>query len=156
MIFAIFLAFWVAICGYALWRGGAPERLVGVIFLLAFPASRLAYATGWTFQGLAMGVFFVDVMMFIAMFWIAMNANRQWPIPMVAMQGLQVLGHFLKLSEPSMLPLLYWLGRIAWSYPMLVLLALATLRHVNRERRLGAEPPWSRSYARSRAERPTP
>ncbi|WP_404373718.1 hypothetical protein AB5I39_08575 [Sphingomonas sp. MMS24-J45] len=142
MILAAFLAFWLFVCGYALWRGGAPERAAAAVFLLAFPASRVAFLTGWHFHGLAVGVLLVDLAMLLPLVWIALRANRQWPIPMAAMQMLGLAGHFLKLAEPSMLPLLYWLGRIAWAYPMLVLLALATLRHVNRERRLGAEPPW--------------
>lgn len=145
VIFAAFLAFWIAACGYALWRGGAPERWVGAIFLLAFPASRLAYGLGWDWAGLTLGVLLVDLAMLVALVGIALRANRQWPIPMAAMQILQTVGHLLKLAEPSMLPLLYWLSRVSWAYPMLLLLALATLRHANRERRLGAERPWSRS-----------
>jgi hypothetical protein len=113
------------------------------VFLLAFPASRLGFLTGWRFQGVAVGVLLVDLAMLAPLFWLALRANRQWPMPMAAMQALQVLGHLMKLAQPTILPLLYWLDRVAWAYPMLVLLALGTLRHANRVRRLGAEPPWS-------------
>lgn len=143
-----FVAFWLACCLYAIAKGGGPERMVGILFLLAFPLSRLAFRTGWQVLGIPAGVLLVDLAMLIPLVLIALRANRQWPIPMAAMQLLQLMGHFLKLAEPSLLPLLYWLSRIAWAYPMLVLLALGTLRHVARERRLGAEPSWSNSSNR--------
>jgi hypothetical protein len=145
MILVAFLAFWLVSCGYALISGGIPERIAAGIFLLAFPASRLAFSLGWSVAGLSLGVLIVDLAMLLPMLWIALKANRLWPIPMAAMQALQILGHVLKLADPTMLPLLYWLSRIAWAYPMLVLLVLGTLRHANRERRLGAEQPWSSS-----------
>ncbi|MDB5680426.1 MAG: hypothetical protein JWO16_231, partial [Sphingomonas bacterium] len=76
---------------------------------------------------------------------IALRANRYWPIGIAAMQVLQVVGHLLKLADPHMLPLLYWLSSVVWAYPMLILLALGTVRHRNREKRLGPEPSWSSS-----------
>ena len=76
---------------------------------------------------------------------IALRANRYWPIGMAAMQVLQVVGTLLMLADRQMVPLLYWISNVVWAYPMLILLALGTVRHRNRVKRLGPEPSWSSS-----------
>ena len=83
--------------------------------------------------------------MLVLLLAIAFRANRYWPIGMAAMQVLQVVGHLLKLADPHMLPLLYWISSVVWAYPMLILLGLGTVRHRNRVKRLGPEPSWSSS-----------
>jgi hypothetical protein len=92
-----------------------------------------------------LGVFGLDVLMLVLLLAIAFRANRYWPIGVGAMQMLQVVGHLLKLADPGMLPMLYWLSSVVWAYPMLLLLLLGTVRHRNREKRLGPEPSWSKS-----------
>ena len=145
MIALLFLVLWLGVCGYALWRGAQPERFVAVIFLAAVPAGAAAYSTGLRWRGIEMGLFGVDMTMLVLLLIIAMKANRYWPIAMAAMQVFQVVGHLLKLADPRMLPLLYWISNVVWAYPMLILLLLGTVRHHNRVKRLGPEPSWSNS-----------
>jgi hypothetical protein len=144
MIVLLFLGLWLGVCGYALWRGGQSERFVAGLFLLAFPLGAFINAKFRT-EGLQVGSLSVDLTMLVLLVAIALRANRYWPIGIAAMQLLQVMGHVLKLADPHMLPLLYWLSSVVWAYPMLILLALGTVRHRNREKRLGPEPSWSSS-----------
>src|SRR3569623_2487075 len=157
MLAILFIILWLGVCGYALWRGGQPERFVAAIFLIAAPlASALYSAHRW--HGMQLGIFAADTVMLVLLLAIAMKANRYWPIGLAAMQLLQVTGHLLKLADPHMLPVLYWISAVVWAYPMLVLLWLGTIRHHNRVKKFGPERSWSgsstplaRTTARSRA-----
>lgn len=144
MIAVLFIALWLGVCAYALWRGGQPERLVAVMFLIAAPLSSAVYSSR-LWHGMQIGIFTVDVVMLGLLVMIALRANRYWPIGMAAMQVLQVVGQLLKLVDRDMPILIYWIGAAVWAYPMLTLLLLGTLRHHNREKRLGPEQPWSSS-----------
>jgi len=145
MIVALFLLLWLGVCGYAMWRGGQPERFVAALFLIAFVAGTFINKVGYHWQGLQLGSFAIDVTMLALLLVIAFRANRFWPIGIAAMQLLQVMGHLLKLADPRMLPLLYWISSVMWAYPMLVLLWLGTIRHHNRVKKFGPERSWSGS-----------
>lgn len=145
MIVMLFLCLWLGVCGYALWRGGRPEQFVSLSFVVAFVLTVASDQLGYQWHGIQMGTFFVDVMLLIVLVAIALRANRYWPIGIAAMQALAVIGTLLMLADPHMVPLLYWLSSVVWAYPMLILLALGTVRHRNREKRLGPEPSWSSS-----------
>ena len=145
MIALLFLLPWLGVCIYALWRGGRPEQCVALIFLSAFPAGLAINSIGYRWQGLQLGSFGIDLTMFALLLIIALRANRYWPMGIAAMQLLQVMGHLLKLADPRMMMLLYWLSSVVWAYPMLVLLLLGTIRHRNREKLLGREASWSNS-----------
>lgn len=144
MIVILFLGLWLGVCGYALWRGGQPERLVAGMFLIAFLLGSFINAK-FRSDGIQWGSLGVDLTMLALLLVIALRANRYWPMGVAAMQLLQVGGHLLKLADPTMLPLLYWLSSVVWAYPMLILLLLGVVRHHNREKRLGPEAPWSNS-----------
>ncbi|MEO5493026.1 MAG: hypothetical protein ABIR08_03250 [Sphingomonas sp.] len=144
MIAVLFIVLWLGVCGYALWRGGQPERFVAIIFLVAAPLSSALYS-GDSWQGMQFGIFAVDVVMFGVLLVVALRANRYWPIAIAAMQLLQIIGQLLKLADRDMPHIIYWISAVVWAYPMLILLLLGTLRHRNREKRLGPEPSWSNS-----------
>ncbi|THD34873.1 MAG: hypothetical protein E7773_14180 [Sphingomonas sp.] len=140
----MFAFLWLGSCGYALWRGGQPERFVAVIFLVAVPLCLVAYIPD-PWRGVQWIILAIDSAMLVLLLAIALRANRYWTLAMAAMQLLQVLGHFLKLTDPAMLHVVYWISAVVWAYPMLLLLVLGTVRHHNRVRRLGPEPSWSNS-----------
>jgi cytochrome c-type biogenesis protein CcmH/NrfF len=86
--------------------------------------------------------------MLVLMLAIAFRANRYWPMGLAAMQMLQVFGHLIKLADPTMLHVVYWISAVVWAYPMLLLLLLGAVRHRNRVKRTGPEPSWSNSSPR--------
>jgi len=144
MTAVLFILPWLGVCGFALWRGGQPERLVAAMFLIAFPLGSFINAK-FRSQGVQLGSLGIDLTMLILLLVIAFRANRYWPMGIAAMQLLQVMGHLLKLADPRMLPLLYWISSVVWAYPMLILLLLGAVRHRNRVKRLGPESSWSSS-----------
>jgi hypothetical protein len=142
VIFVLFLTYALGVATYALWRGGQPERLVASSFLIAILASRLGGASPLS-NGLYLWVFIVDLVLALVLFRVALTAHRLWPMPVAGMQLLSAAGHLLRLSDPTMLPALYWVGRAVWAYPMFALLAVGTLRHRNRVKQAGREPDWT-------------
>lgn len=78
------IAFWTAIigvCGYAIVRGGQPERFGAVINLLAWfvtMMTRLVFASAWL--PAAMSVLSVDIAVAASFFWLAITTTRFWPI----------------------------------------------------------------------------
>jgi hypothetical protein len=145
----LYLTLLVIVASYALWRGGAPERIITMILLVAVVASgtiisqrELAFSTRET------TILIIDVLLLVAVVTVALFADRYWPIWMAAFLGIGLELQFAMWAAPQVH---VWLYRIlhSWnSYPTLLLLFLGTLRHRQRLARLGADPSWSGSWNR--------
>jgi hypothetical protein len=62
---------------------------------------------------------------------------------MAALQALVVLSHFAILLDPQRVRFTgYWVVEARISYVMILLLGVATYRHVRRVRMRGADPSW--------------
>lgn len=136
--------------GYALLRGGAPERagttivLVGSLLTLAAVSSQArSYASVET------GVFLVDAATLVAFLILALRAERFWPLWLTALQLLGITGHLVKAADPGLIPKAYAFAAIFWSYPMLLILVLGTWRHQRRLALHGVDRSWSSFSARS-------
>lgn len=141
----LFLVLWLGCCGYALARGGAPERIGATIFLAAALLSlAVAEPQGSRFDSVELGVLMVDLGVLAGFMMLALKANRFWPIWMSGMQAVQVLSHFAIAANATIIPWAYWNAQTLWSYPMLLLLAAAAAWHRVRLRTLGADPSWRR------------
>lgn len=141
----LFLILWLGCCFYALARGGAPEKIGAAIFLAAALLSvALEQPNGARWNSVELGVLAVDLAVFVGFFMLSVGANRFWPLWMSGMQGVQVFSHFAIALDAKVIPWAYWNAQTLWAYPMLVLLAVATLRHRSRLRRRGADPSWRR------------
>ena len=134
--------------GYALLFGGAPERIVALLFLgatvlmpfvLSGPHGRYSYVEA--------GALTVDAVMYVALLWVALRAERYWPIWMSAMQGVQLLGHGIGLLDFKLLNLSYAIIDHTICYPMMLLLVIGVRRHQLRVARTGADISWSTSSA---------
>lgn len=143
---ALFNLLHVVASGYAVVRGGAPERIAGVAMLVATLATRLVQSQAAVrFAGVEWGVFCVDVALLAILLAVALEADRYWPLWMAALQGLGTTAHLSKLLEVELLRPAYAVLAAIWSYPMLVLLFCGALRHHLRQRRFGNDRAWSRS-----------
>ncbi len=135
--------------GYALLAGGAPERIVALLFLgatalmpfvLSGPLGRYSYVE--------VGALIVDAVMYVALLAVALRAERYWPIWMSAMQGVQLLGHGIGLLGFPLLNLSYAIIDHMICYPMMLLLIIGVRRHQIRRARSGVDASWSTSSAR--------
>lgn len=147
---AAFLLLLVVSTVYALWRGGAPERIGAAVVLGGTLASFFAVSGAHArWLNLETGLLIVDATMLAAILILVVRANRLWPIPMAALLIVQVAGHFLKTLDPHIYPFLYWLTSSLWSYLILVILIVATRNHRRRLKLRGRDPSWSGSSAPS-------
>ena len=141
----VFYAIQVVASGYALWRGGAPERLTGLALLIA------AASTGFLqrdfpslFVGVEVGVMIVDVLLLLAMIVITLYADRFWPVWVTALHALGSGAHLAKAISPDVIRLVYAVLAAAWSYPIVLVLVIGTMRHSQRIRARGWDLDWSR------------
>lgn len=142
----LFLSIFLIACIYAVWKGGAPERLAAAIFavgLLATVLLRAPYST--RFGTIDIGMFLADFAMLVCLVCIALHAERFWPIWISAFQMIQVLSHLPELLIPRLLPEAYLIIVSVWAYPMLFLLIVGTLRHQRRLKQYGTDKSWSAS-----------
>ena len=133
-----------ASCLYALLRGGGPERVCATAFLIATLLTVLVVRPeGIRFASTDLGILTVDVALLILLVGVAIAANRLWPMVMAAMQLVEVAGHIARAS-PIVMPYAYATILAIWSYPMLLLLIVATYRHRRRIAKAGSDPSWRR------------
>lgn len=135
-------------CGYALVRGGAPERVAALTVLAGVGLSVASVPIGYhRFVGVEIDILVLDLTMLIAFQALALTANRFWPMWIAGLQQATVLVHFAKLLAPDIFPLGYAMGLRGWAYMTLVLLAVGTWRHRDRLRLRGADLAWSHRAA---------
>lgn len=143
---ALFNLLLLVSCGYASWRGGAPERIGAGIFVLAAVLTIFAvspYAS--RFHHLEHGLVAVDVAVFAAFFALSLASERFWPLWIASLQLIAVGTHLVRLIAPDLIPRAYSEIVTFWAYPMLLLLIVATRRHEWRLSRYGRDASWKRS-----------
>jgi hypothetical protein len=134
----------VGSCAYAILRGGAPERITGWLLIGATILTPLA-ARGLStrYVQAELGIFLVDLVLLVALVIIALKADRFWPLVLAAMQLDTTAVHILKLVDADLIRITYALMIAMWSYPMQIILAVATLRHRRRLVQFGEDRAWS-------------
>lgn len=139
----IFLIVLGLTCGYALWRGGGPERAASAMLLAAALATGYLYgASSTSFQHLELGVLIVDHLLLAGLLILMTRADRLWPIAMFAMHLVNVSGHWVRVGDPGLMSAVYAIILQGWAYPMQLLLAVATALHQRRIRKTGADNSW--------------
>jgi hypothetical protein len=129
---------------YALLRGGAPERWCAGIALGATILSIVALSqSAVIYQDAEIETLAVDLLALAAFFIVAVFADRFWPLVVAGLQADAVVIHICKLVQPDILPLGYAVGLSIWSYPILILLAVGTVRHRRRLVTHGYDLSWS-------------
>lgn len=125
------------VSGFALWRGGRPERWVALANLLAWILTPLAYRN--TLIDPQWGVFLVDAGFLVLLAGLAMTTDRNWLLFAAAFQLLAVMTHIAIAVDRGVRTLAYFRGLVIWSY--LVLAALAVGAWMFRRDRRGVPSP---------------
>lgn len=140
MLFNVMLAL---SCGYALTRGGPPERIVGGSLLVAAAATALSFSPfASRFLGLETRVLAIDVILLAILTMVAVRADRGWTLVIAGLQLATVGAHVVKAITPQMIGVTYALMIAMWSYPILVVLAMGTWRHRRRLKACGYDLSW--------------
>lgn len=139
---AIFYLLMLGTCGYAIWRGGAPERVTGWL-LIAAALLTLVVGHPTQYSHIELGLFLIDFGLLIGLVVVALKADRLWPIALAALHLDGTAVHILKLFDAELIRVTYAVMIVMWAYPMQVILAIGTLRHQRRLAQFGEDRAWS-------------
>jgi hypothetical protein len=130
----------------AIWRGGGPERAGAIILFAAFVADELYHAMfgPGQFRQFDLFEFVLDVAVVLSLGWVAVRANRLWPIFATAVQIISVLGHLVMLVRPDGMQRAYWSMTEPPVLLEIIILATGLAFHRYRVRCLGRYPDWRR------------
>jgi len=128
-------------CGYAIWRGGGPERITG---WMTVGAALLTVAAGHPtqYRHVELHVFLIDLALLIGLVIVALKADRLWPMVLAALHLESTAVHILKLFDAELMRATYAVMIVMWSYPIQILLVIATLRHQRRLAQFGEDRAW--------------
>jgi hypothetical protein len=102
------------------------KRVAGVLTLAALATWLLPSSINERFAHVSIGLITIDAMTWIALLGITACSEKPWTSWIAAMQGMAVLSHLARLG-PSIKTLVYFIGTVAWSWPMVILLLGAVL-----------------------------
>lgn len=124
-------------------RGGRPEQLAGLI-LVAGAALSLASVPDphKSFRTVEWPLFSVDLASFTCFLLVALRANRWWPMCICGIKLVPLAGHIAKAFEPRISYMVYGSLTGAWTYPIMIVVAIAVARHQLRLRDRGEDRAW--------------
>ncbi|MDJ0979227.1 MAG: hypothetical protein QNI87_11940 [Erythrobacter sp.] len=135
-----------AICLAALVWGAGPERAIALAWLLLFEAVPGIYKTFWgaRFQLEEVDILFASLDLCAGAFWliVALNANRNYPLVIAALQLLVISAHIARGLIDAISPVAYAAMVMAPGWLQLLLLGAGLVRHVLRERTYGPYREW--------------
>lgn len=127
-VFYIFAA--LAICAFALVRGGRDERAVATGFLVTAAASWIAAdIQNARYQEPQYLVMIVDLFYLAFLLLIVRRSRSFWPLWVAAAHLVGTLTHVARILQPSMLAEAYASVQPFWAFPMLFALAVGTVHH---------------------------
>ena len=134
----------IATALFAARKGDEPERLVATVlvstFLLDVCNHLLFGDPAW--YTVNPGHLVIDTWAFVSLLWVALYANRGWPLWISASQVLVVIAHAAKMWEVDMVRRAYWTMTQMPFLFQIVVLAIGTGAHMERKRRIGRYHAW--------------
>jgi hypothetical protein len=129
----------LAVCIYALWRGGADERVVALTCLAGTAATMLVISPlRQRYTGVEEGLLLVDLAVLAGFITVALRSKRFWPLWIAGLQLTTSIGHVLKGIDQDLLPRAYGAALQFWSYPIVIILAVGTYRRHRKQLRATA------------------
>jgi hypothetical protein len=127
-----YIYFWailLSICGFAWWRGGREERIAATACVLATVTTVLVIppiAVRYSQPNLVLLA--IDVAMLAAFTGIALTSRRFWPLWVAALQLIMTTSHLMRAIDSDLVPRAYAAASILWSYPILLIILVGTVR----------------------------
>ena len=146
VVLASLTLFALASC-YALWRGGAPERIaakVVIVWILTDVGYHLLFGPSG-FEVVDPAHLLIDGAELVAIMWLALRANRIWPIWAAAAQVMTFSGHLVVMIGESGINRAYWAMTQLPPYIQLLALVCGAAFHNRRFRRIGHYRSWRTS-----------
>ena len=143
---AMFWVLLVLVTFCACLRGGSPERVAALLFVLAaFSSAALRNEWANRYRGVEMGVLTVDVALLAALIILSLAADRLWPIACTALQAISLASHLARWLDPQASRTAYMLVGTVSGTPTLLILAIGVYRHRRRLAANGRDGSWRRS-----------
>ena len=127
--YVIYWAILLLICAYAFWRGQQEERVAAAACLVA------TVVTVWVIPPVALryraldpGQLTIDAAMLVTFVAIALRSKRFWPLWVAGLQLTMSTSHLMKAIDANLLPQAYAAAAVIWSYPILLIIFVATWR----------------------------
>ena len=134
----LYLTLLTLTCGYAIYGGRRFERSTAAICIAATLATvSVNSPLSERYLRVESGALLVDAAVLAAFVAVALCSDRFWPLWVAGLQLVTSFAHFLKAIDPGLVPQAYGAAVRIWSYPILIILAVATWRA--RRRRAPAE-----------------
>jgi hypothetical protein len=129
---------------FATRKGDEPERLVAIILfaMCGFDIANHLFFGDPTWFEVNPGHFVIDVWALLTITWVALRANRGWPLWLSATQLIVVMAHFAKLLEIDEARRSYWIMTQVPPVMELGGLMIGTWAHMLRQQRIGRYAPW--------------
>lgn len=127
-----YLIFWAVLavtCGYALLRGRRYEQYAALICIAASVISVVARSPlHHRYVGIEAGDLVIDTAVLLAFVAIALRSDRFWPLWVAGLQLTISMSHILKAINLHLMPQAYAAAERFWSYPTLMIIAVAAWR----------------------------
>jgi len=144
LLLAIYNTVMLAALALALRKGDEPEQLTALVMMTSLFGDRINHWLLGTpnYFTVNPGHFVLDGWMLIVVVWIALYANRGWPLWIGALQLIAVAGHMAKLFDVSAIRRGYWAMVAVPGYVQLLVLWIGLLAHIRRVKRVGRYAAW--------------
>lgn len=142
VVLAVTLVFAAAFVAVA--RGGPPERLAAAIivcWIIADVSYHVAFGPSG-FDQVDPVHLVLDGGELVAILWLALRANRMWPLWAAGAQLICVSGHIAVLVSPEGMRRAYWAMTQLPPYIQLTALVLGAAAHARRQQRIGPYRSW--------------
>lgn len=125
-------------------RGAFPERTIIWIVFIADVADLFYHRIYGPSDFKSVDYFHVviDSATFLAVLWVALGANRVWPLPVCSLHLLGLTAHIAELSGLPSFNKVYWAMTSIPDYLQLPLILIGTLLHTRRYDRIGPYRDW--------------
>ncbi len=138
----------ISTCLAAFVWGAGPERAMAAVWLVCFELAGMIYRSvlGGGYQLQSTDFYLASTDFCAAALWtlIALNANRNYPLIIAALQLLVMSAHLARGFIEAISPVAYATMVIAPGWLQLVVLAMGVSRHCQRHRRFGPYRAWRR------------
>lgn len=135
---------------FAIRRGGAPERAVLAILAVS-DAVDLVYhgiAGPSNFSRVDYVHLVIDTVTLSGLLWVALGANRFWPLPVCSLQLIGVTSHIAILLGAPGIRGMYWAMITVPHYLQLLVALAGFVAHVRRTEKFGRYRDWRHQWPR--------
>ena len=144
LLLALYECVMLATVVLALRKGDEPEQLTALVLMTALFADSINH---WLFGvpsyfTINPGHLVIDGWQLIVLVWVALYANRGWPLWVGALQMIVVAGHLSKLFDISAIRRGYWVMIAVPAYFQLLALWIGLASHARRVERIGHYAAW--------------